>query len=343
MTRTNYHRLLALLITVCIGALGHLNAQISPFDLKYRMEKSDLIPVTADSSDPIVAGDVTISNEDVAEDLNEEIEPDETQMLETTAIDNEMTVDEEDDAESALVTVGDPEENTPEETIELPFIEENSGPDTNDRSIFLFLMLIAATILTTLTIASNKNLVNNILRAVLNDNYLNLMYREHKKSGVSHYYILYFVFAVNAGLFLYFILSNLILNQGLPLLWRCVLLVAAIYLARHLFMNYLSSVYPFQKELEQYTFTILIFNIFLGLVLLPINVFVAFSPDPVQSLFLYAGIGIACLVYIFRQLRGAFIGSRLLINNKFYFLLYLCAVEIAPLLFLVKYAGAYVS
>ena len=331
-------------ISLCMTISSFVDAQVSPFDQKHKLSKEELssskveeAPVLAPISEPAVA------IESVVALPSEEVPNDETT---TSGIVEAMpeASDSEDDVEnedSTTMVAGSPEIDKGKDSSSS--IVTNVAKRAKNQPLFLFLMLIAATILTTLTISSNKSLVNNILRAVLNDNYLNLMYREQKKTGTFHYYILYFVFAVNAGLFLYFLLSRVIFNDGVPLLWQCVFLIGLVYVCRHLFMTYMAHVYSFHKEVEQYAFTILIFNIFLGLLLLPINVFVAFSPEPIGSFFLYIGLTIVLIVYVFRQLRGIFISSRLLINNKFYFLLYICAVEIAPVLLLVKYSGAYVS
>lgn len=315
-------------------------SQTNPFDLQYRlapedrsMEREEVTPVETPvevTIDESSTADATVTLPSEAEEKS----PESTTIVEAV---------EQRHAEAAAEASTAAKEESVDSLASGDAVITTDTTSSGKNPLFLFLMLIAATLLTTLTISSNKNLVNNILRAVLNDNYLNLMYREHKKSGSIHYYILYFVFAVNAGLFLYFALMKTVMSDGMPVLWRCVSLVALIYLVRHVFLNYLSYVYPFQKEVEQYSFTILIFNIFLGLVLLPVNVFLAFSPENIAKFFLYAGLIFLAIVYIFRQLRGVFISSRLLFNNKFYFLLYLCAVEIAPIVILLKYAGAYMS
>jgi hypothetical protein len=332
-----------LLCLAGVIAMPRAEGQVSPFDLKHKLSKDQ-----QEEAAQIKPEESALFNMDTLSQIDD-ISSD-TEKNDTAPIDRDPSTELtslELNSPSDLLTPND-SASIDSATMLAGATENASGadhpiPGSKNQSLFLFLMLIAATILTTLTISSNKSLVNNILRAVLNDNYLNLMYREQKKSGAFHYYILYFVFAVNAGLFLYFLLSRMVLNSGMPMLWRCMVLVGIIYATRHLFMSYLSHVYSFQKELEQYAFTILIFNIFLGLILLPINVFVAFCPEPISTFFLYGGLAIVLIVYIFRQLRGVFISSRLLFNNKFYFLLYLCAVEIAPVLLLVKYFGAYVS
>jgi hypothetical protein len=80
----------------------------------------------------------------------------------------------------------------------------------------------------------------------------------------------------------------------------------------------------------------MLFNILLGLVLLPINILVGFAPESISKMAVYLGLGAILAIYGFRYLRGLSLGSRYLILHKFHFLLYLCAVEILPFIFLLK-------
>ena len=344
IVKRNLHIILIVLLMLLSFGLS-IYAQVSPFDQRHKLTKDQLARDTNTNLDvaplvapPTVDSKIEVPGKNTSQITTTTAEVNTAQPIGTVDESEVLTADDTRDT-SALI---DEAVEESEYSMLDDGMSATNGKDKN-RSLFLFMLIIGATILTTLTISSNKSLVNNILRAVLNDNYLNLIYRAQKKSGSFHYYILYFVFAVNAGLFLYFTLSHLVLENELPMLWRCVILIGIIYAVRHLFMSYMAYVYPFEKEAEQYAFTILIFNIFLGLVLLPINVFIAFSPEPISTFFLYGGLAMISIVYVFRQLRGIFISSRLLVTNKFYFLLYLCAVEIAPILLLVKYSGVYVS
>jgi hypothetical protein len=51
----------------------------------------------------------------------------------------------------------------------------------------------------------------------------------------------------------------------------------------------------------------------------------------------WGGIGLLGLIYLFRSLRGLFVGARFLAFHKLHFLLYLCAVEIAPVAIAIKW------
>ena len=98
----------------------------------------------------------------------------------------------------------------------------------------------------------------------------------------------------------------------------------------------MASVFPIAKEIKLYNYIIMIGGIFLSMVLLPLNIFIAYSPDSLKELFIFAAFGIIGLVYLMRSLRSLSVASPFLMTDQFHFLLYLCAVEIAPITILIK-------
>jgi len=96
------------------------------------------------------------------------------------------------------------------------------------------------------------------------------------------------------------------------------------------------AIFPVEKEAASYSFTMIAFGILLSLFLVAVNVFVAYGPAHLIQTTIYMAFGVIGLVYAFRSLRGLIIANNFLAANKFHFFLYLCAVEIAPVLVLVK-------
>ena len=241
-------------------------------------------------------------------------------------------------------------EDTPTESLESPIvkdsvssiglIERESDQDEDkpvgDRNMIFWLLLFLLIILT-LTISVNRSLFGKIYKAVINDNYLNFLMREQKQSLSPDYWFLYIMFVINIGILIYLFLTRHDPTLGNLILLACILFVGLIYLVRHSIMRLFEIAFPVEKEIRQYDFTIVIFNIFLGLLLFPVNAAAAFSGPGTSAAFIYIGIGLVILIYIFRQLRGLFIGLEFVLHNKFHFFLYLCTVEIAPLLILGKF------
>ena len=113
----------------------------------------------------------------------------------------------------------------------------------------------------------------------------------------------------------------------------------SLYLLRHLFIKVIGMIFPFQKESQLFGFTIQTFNIFLGIVLIPFNLIIAFGPAYVVTPLIYIGVIIIGILALIRTFRGFLIASTYIQSNLFHFLLYLCAFEILPILLLIKIVG----
>jgi hypothetical protein len=103
-------------------------------------------------------------------------------------------------------------------------------------------------------------------------------------------------------------------------------------------LNIVSTSFPVDKEAHLYSFVTMLINILLGVVLTPVNLIVAFAPEPFPQILIWIGLAAILLFYLFRQLKGLFISGRFLAQYQFHFFLYLCTIEIAPLLIIGKLA-----
>lgn len=204
---------------------------------------------------------------------------------------------------------------------------------------FLFAVTVANLALLTLLITIFRSVYQKAYRGFLNENMLNQIHREAQSSGALAYYILYVMFVLNAGTFVFLVARyfGAAFPWGLWQSWlMCVGGTAALVLAKHLILTYIGVVFPVGKEASSYQFTMVVFGILLSLVLVTANVFIAYGPSGLTSMTIFATFGITCLLYAFRSLRGLIIANNFLVAYKFHFFLYLCAVEIAPLLVLIK-------
>ena len=98
------------------------------------------------------------------------------------------------------------------------------------------------------------------------------------------------------------------------------------------------SVFPVAKEVKLYNFTIIIFNIVLGVLFVPLSLFLAYGPDNLMIGVLYLTGVIVLLTYLYRSIRALLIGGKFLSFHKFHFFMYLCTAELAPLALVIKLA-----
>lgn len=202
---------------------------------------------------------------------------------------------------------------------------------------FLGLLLMAG-ILSFLTNNFRYDL-QKIYRAFSNSNMMTQLYREKGSLLTMPYIPLYLLFAFTGGIFIY--LSTLsfkvsiVPNQGLSLL-LCIIAVGSFYLLKHLLLKAMSVIFPFKKEINQYHFLIGIFNQMIGLALIPIVVLVAFAPDNIKLFAIYSGLAVIAIIMINRLIRSVIIASKFIAFHKFHLIVYICAVEIAPIFIILK-------
>lgn len=149
----------------------------------------------------------------------------------------------------------------------------------------------------------------------------------------------YLLFAFSMGTFLFLAVD--IIQQDNPfntfgMLLLFIVGVACVYTLKHLQLKVLSLILPCHQEIEAYNFILFNTNKALGFVLLPLLFLVAYVPLGVQNTAFYASIILLGLIYMYRTLKGLVAAASLILFRKFHFIIYLCAVEIAPMLILLK-------
>ena len=210
----------------------------------------------------------------------------------------------------------------------------------------LFSILVGGLLFFTFAVGSNRAAVGRAWRSFLNENALSIAQRDATGlAGNTPYYMLYANFLINAGIFAFLMVQSLnedeAFNNGLFLL-LCMGLSAVVFLSKHILLYLVGVLFPVKSEVQRYNFLITIFNCVLGLFLVPFNFLIAFLLE-YKDFLLFWAVGLALIFYGYRTFRAMFIGSKYLSGNQFHFLLYLCTVEIAPLVIFIKFIMNQVS
>ncbi len=220
-----------------------------------------------------------------------------------------------------------------------PFTILPRGDGLSSR--FLFWTLVVMFSFLTFSIAFKRGVVTKAWRGFLNDNALTLAQREASGLvGSTPYYLLYVSFLLNAGMFIFLVIQYF--GRGsfnnVPFLAVCLIGAAGIFLFKHFMLQMTGWLFPVQNEVRRYNFLIIIFNCVLGLFLVPFNLMLAFASGDYKGLLVFWTLGLVAIFYVYRALRSSSIGLKILGNDQFHFLLYLCTVEVAPVLLLIKLA-----
>ncbi len=222
-------------------------------------------------------------------------------------------------------------------------ISEQTTPSLLNRDTysknFLFWIFLITLSLMAVVVANARSSVRYAYQALLSNNALRQIYRLQAGWGNVAQLALYFLFLLNAGVFAFLMVYRFVGTSPLNQFWTfvyCVLGVSLVFLIKHTILYIIASVFPIAKEVRLYNFIIVTAGILLGFILLPLNIFIAYSPQILSNMLTYVAFGAIGLVYLVRSLRSLSVASPFLATDQFHFLVYLCAVEIAPLFILIK-------
>lgn len=149
-----------------------------------------------------------------------------------------------------------------------------------------------------------------------------------------------FVFAINTGLFLYYLIQyfNPQFNMGQVItVFSLAVSIIIFYNVKTFFCRLLGNIFQIKEEFAEYVHNINLYNKNVGLFLFPIVVSFPYIGIEYKTLLVYTGILIIGGLYILRIIRGVQIILRKG-ASIFYLILYLCAVEFLPVILLVKFS-----
>ena len=108
------------------------------------------------------------------------------------------------------------------------------------------------------------------------------------------------------------------------------------YLLKLSAINFLGFLLKVEKEMKEYVFTLFLYNHFIGVGLIPVVVLITFVPGfASKNVFLIAA-GLVLITFLLRTIRSYGNVSGASRFSIFYLFLYLCALEILPLVIIAK-------
>ena len=127
------------------------------------------------------------------------------------------------------------------------------------------------------------------------------------------------------------------------LLLYCLAILSIVYLGKFLFLAFSGWVFNVPEATNAYTFIVFLVNKILGIVLIPFVLLITFSPLPIKQIAITISAGAALLLFLYRYLISFGVIRANLKVSAFHFFLYLCAVELLPLLLIYKLLVNFVS
>lgn len=119
-------------------------------------------------------------------------------------------------------------------------------------------------------------------------------------------------------------------------------LVVAAYFVKILGIRVLGSIFEVREPAAEYSYNILLFNKMTGLILFPVVLLAAYARQIPQEFLIWAGLASILIILLYRMLRVFLIGLGSSSVSFFYIILYLCTLEMLPLVVMIKvFVGFY--
>jgi hypothetical protein len=206
--------------------------------------------------------------------------------------------------------------------------------------IYIFLFLLA--LITFVRVQYTKEF-NEVFYVMRSNIITQQIYREAPSSGLRiAYFLLNLNFIIILGIWLLYIIKKtgyFRIYDDWVLLSAITALIILVMVLRYLFLLLASLMFSAGKEISYYNYNELQIFRCAGLILFPVLALLYFSPQPYSKIFFMFSLVIIGTFFLYRYLRGFEIGKAYFFRNIFHFLIYICTLEIAPILIGIRFVS----
>lgn len=205
---------------------------------------------------------------------------------------------------------------------------------TNDWITIIFLVCFA--------LLATAKLINSVLfyEFIMLFNTNKYVVLNHKGNKLSTVFsgVLILVQILSISLFLHLCLETFELKVdelNMLFYFKITLLYLLLFLCKILVEKIVSIVFSIETLINDYVFYKISYRNFLGIILLPLNLLFVYTVKP-SKIVLIIIIGFLILLNLITLFSAYKRNENIILNNLFYFILYLCTLEIAPYFMLYK-------
>ncbi len=196
------------------------------------------------------------------------------------------------------------------------------------------LLFIICFVLVTLTKSAFENKFSDFKKLFFSERYVK-MYKDNTHLMTFFTFFLFIVQVISFGFFIHYILYyfEYILKTDWIAFIQIITALSFLILSKYLIEKIIATSFDVEDIAEQYNMFKVSYRNYIALLLLPITIILYYNLKP-ELVVLQAIIGIVLFSNIIIFLKGIKNFQKLIIGKLFYFILYLCALEIAPYYFM---------
>ena len=203
--------------------------------------------------------------------------------------------------------------------------------EAKDWATYLFIFSFA---LIAITRTAFETRFNDFLKILVSDKYIKV-YKDtsHLMSGFT--VLLFIVQVISFSFFIQIVLSHFgyVSKTDWILFIRIFTFFGVFVLSKFLIEKIIATTFNIEEFTEQLNLQKVSYRTFIGLLLLPINIYLFYN-DTSSNFLIFCAIAVVLIINLYSYLVSLKIYQNLIIEKLFYFILYLCALEIAPYYFI---------
>jgi len=213
----------------------------------------------------------------------------------------------------------------------------------NFSADWIFWIILGGFILLAMTKFYFEKRLALIFSSVFSRSSANLLIRESNAFRFQSFSFLLIIYLISITLFVFQVFRYL--SPGSVDFWPNILFYLkivgafiAFFLIKITTIRIVGFIFKNPHTASEYIQNMFIFNLFAGIILLPLVLFIHYSHS---SLFLFVSFGFLIILMILRFIRGIFVGLSDHKFSLFHLFLYLCTLEILPLIVIAKLIDKY--
>lgn len=203
--------------------------------------------------------------------------------------------------------------------------------EAKDWATYLFVLSFT---LIAVTRTAFETRFNDFLKILVSDKYIKV-YKDpsHLMSGFT--VLLFVVQSISFSFFIQMALSHFgyVSKTDWILFIRILTFFGVFVLTKFLIEKIIAAIFNIEEFAEQLNLQKVSYRTFISLLILPLNIYLFYSNNT-SNVLLFCIIAIILIINLYSYLISLKIYQNLLIGKLFYFILYLCALEIAPYYFI---------
>lgn len=199
----------------------------------------------------------------------------------------------------------------------------------NNLEFWVVLMIMLAF---SFAVSFYRIFLNNLTKSLVNINMMERFHRDRKyfQLPLTIFYLLFFA---NLSYFICMLMNKFwSIPFELSRFGLVFFTVAAAYLGKHAMLAFSDFLLQIGKEIQVYNFSVRIYGIAIGIVLMPINIIFSLEYQGLEIMLIYLTLAVITLILLLRFTRGLLIARPYFPLHLFHFFVYLCTVEIAPII-----------